>query len=156
MPWTKEDLIKEAYSELGMADFYYDLDPEQIQSAARKMEAMIAEWGLRIGYNGSADPNNIDINADSGLPDSANAAVYMNLAVRLARSVGKQIARELKVDAKQAYEDLVVQKIDIPQKQFTSDTFCGAGNQHILQDTIYMPIDCDQIVAGNDGDLILE
>lgn len=155
MSWTKEDLLKTAFSELGMADFYYDLEPEQIQDAARKMEAMIAEWGLRLGYNQSSNPQDIDVSADSGLPDSANSAVYLNVALRLGRTYGKQIPRDLRIDARIALEDLTVQKIVIPQKDFAPGTLCGAGNEHILMDFIYMPESDPEIVAGNDGDLIL-
>ena len=94
MGWTKRQLISAAYEEIGLADYVFDLEPSQLQGACRKMDAMLAEWEpkVKLGYTSSDNPDTTDIDADSGLPSYANAAVYTNLAIRLGTSMGKNIS----------------------------------------------------------------
>ena len=51
MGWTKRQYIEQAFEEVGLAAYVFDLTPEQLQSALRKLDAMMAEWnakGLRL------------------------------------------------------------------------------------------------------------
>lgn len=74
MGWTKRQLITQAFEEIGLAAYVFDLTPEQLQSALRRMDAMVAGWnsnGVRIGYPLPSSPDSSNIDADSGVPDFA-------------------------------------------------------------------------------------
>ena len=108
--WTKKQLIEQAFDELALAGFVYDLDPDHLESALRRLDTMMARWatlGISIGYLLPASPDDSDIGDDSGLPDTAVEAVYLNLAVKMAASRGKMLTPETKANAKQGYEQLL-------------------------------------------------
>lgn len=112
MGWTKRQFITQAFEEIGLAAYVFDLTPEQLDSALRRMDAMVAGWnanGVRIGYPLPVSPEDSDLDADSGVPDFANEAIYLNLAVRLAPGFGKTIAVETKVGADMAYSNMANQ-----------------------------------------------
>ena len=53
MGWTKRQFIEQAFEEIGLAAYVFDLTPEQLQSALRRLDAMMAGWntnGIRIGW----------------------------------------------------------------------------------------------------------
>jgi len=108
--WTKKQLIEQAFDELALAGFVYDLDPDQLESALRRMDTMLAQWsgaGIALGYLLPAGPDDSNIDDASGIPDAAIEAVYMNLAVRIAASRGKTLTAETKLAAKRAYDRLL-------------------------------------------------
>lgn len=110
MAWDKRTLVNMAFDELALAGYVFDLTPEEINTAILRMDSMMATWevaGIRVGYFRSQDPKNADPDQDSGLPDEANEAVYLNLAIRLASSFGKQIPLSTTAPAKQAYDLLL-------------------------------------------------
>lgn len=94
MPWTKLDIIKQAYSEIGKSSFDFEISPEEMQSALRQLDAMMASWGgaygIRVGYAGGNGFG--DLSADVLVPDWATEALYLNLAIRLAPSFGKTVS----------------------------------------------------------------
>lgn len=155
MSWTKQQLIEEAFSELALAGYVFDLSPEEMQTALRRLDSMLATWngkGIRLGYPlpSSADGSNLD--DDSNLPDAAIEAVYLNLAVRLAPSYGKQLSQDTRNSAKAAYDVLMSRAAMPPQVQFPSTLPVGAGNKSWrTTDNPFMPTPCDPILAGEDG-----
>ena len=53
MAYTKRDIVNQAFGEIGMADYVFDLQPQQLDSALRQLDMMMATWngkGIRIGY----------------------------------------------------------------------------------------------------------
>jgi hypothetical protein len=53
MGYTKRQFISAAFEEIGLASYVFDLQPEQLQSALRRLDAMMADWnakGIRLGY----------------------------------------------------------------------------------------------------------
>ena len=81
MSWTKRQLIVQAYSELGLADYVFDLSADQLADAMRKMNSMMATWnakGIRLGYPMPNSASGGDLDDDSAIPDSANEAVYQS------------------------------------------------------------------------------
>lgn len=134
MSWTKGDIVREAYAEIALAGWVYDLDPEEIATALRRLDTLMATWqsqGLRLGYNLNADPLGSDEADASGLPLEAVEAVYMALAVRIAAGKGKALSGSTKSTAKAAYDALVSRQAgaDIQQQQFRSGSPRGAGNK---------------------------
>src|SRR5437868_8121035 len=64
MGWTKEQLIDEAFAELRLAGYTFDIAPEEKQTALRRMDTMMATWegrGIRVGYPLPSSPDGSDI-----------------------------------------------------------------------------------------------
>ena len=75
MSWTKRQFITQAFEEIGLAAYVFDLTPDQLDSALRRMDAMVAGWnanGVRINYPLPNNPEDSDIDQPSGVPDFAN------------------------------------------------------------------------------------
>lgn len=100
MGHSKRHYITEAYAEIGKADYAFDLDPEALESALRRLDSMLAEWdgrGIRIGYAGGNGLGDID--ADTLVPAWAEEAIVLNLAIRLAPGFGKTVSPDTKAQA---------------------------------------------------------
>jgi len=130
MGWTKGEIIRSAYTELGIS-YDFDLDPQMIESARHELDVMMMLWdaqGVMIGYSGATSPGGGSVNDDSGLPAMAFDAVIKNLAVRLAPKLGKQVMRESKVAAHVAYNFLVSQSAIPTIRKLNPSAFpAGAG-----------------------------
>jgi hypothetical protein len=103
MAYTKGALVTSALSELGLADYEFDISAEELSSGVRRLDSMMAAWsdmGLRLSYSDGGPDD------DSGIPGVAVEAVISNLALRLAPSYGKQVLPEVKVTAKAALNSL--------------------------------------------------
>lgn len=128
---TKRDIVNEAFSEIGLADYVFDLQPDQLDSALRKLDAMMATWnskGIKIGYNLSVKSDMDDL---LNVPDAAHEAMYKNLALRIAPSFGKQLLPDTRISAKQSYNDLVNLIVRVPEMRLGSDFPLGMGNKWI-------------------------
>jgi hypothetical protein len=155
MGWTKRQYAEDALMELGIASYVFDLQADQIESAVRRMDTMMAEWngrGIRIGYALPASPSDTDINGQAGTPDSAHDAIITNLALRLAPSYGKQVSAETKATARHGFNTLLARAAVPPEMQLPGSLPAGAGNKG----TTFTPEPTDNLHAGPDGDLEFE
>ncbi len=156
MPWTKRDYIKAAFEEIGLASYAYDLQPEQLEGALKKLDAMIASWngkGIRLGYLIPSSPGDSDLDSDSGVFDYANEAVILGLAVRLAPGFGKTVSPDTKKNARAAY-NVMTSKSAIPaERQFQKNLPLGAGNKPHHYDRVFIPKPSSPLIAGPDGEL---
>lgn len=133
MSWTKRDFVVQALEELGLAEYVFDLQPEQMNSARIKLDAMIATWasrGLKLNYPLTKDS---DLDEDTGVPDAANEAIYKNLALTLAPSYGKTVSQDTRIQAKDAYDSLLRTLVNVPSMRLPSTLPLGAGNKDWLQ-----------------------
>jgi hypothetical protein len=132
MSYKKRQFISAAFEEIGLASYVFDLQPEQLQSALRRLDAMMADWnakGIRLGYPLPSSPQDSDLDEDTLVPDSAYEAIICSLGIRLAPSYGKQVMIETKTTAKQGY-DILLQRATFPlEKQLPATTPSGAGNK---------------------------
>lgn len=158
MSWTKRQLVNQAFEEIGYANYNFDLEPEQLQSALRKLDAMMATWnirGIRIGYPLSSSPDSSDLDQDTELQDSAIEAVYTNLAIRLAPALGKVLPRELKADAKAAFNTLLMLNTKPAEMQITNLPR-GSGNKPWrIADRPFLDKPKDTLLGGDDGEIDL-
>lgn len=156
MSWTKRQLVEQAFAELALAGYTFDLQPEEITTAVLRMDAMLAMWGaakgVRIGYNATEDPLDADPDQDSGIPDWANEGVFLNLAIRLAAGFGKPLPRTTAATAKEAFDGIVsLCSAPIPEMQFMSHTPSGAGNKQRGYPRPFLPPPVDRLTTGEDG-----
>ncbi len=161
MGWTRRQLIEEAFGELALAGYDFDLTPEEMQAAARRLDAMMATWaarGVNVGFAVNMDAAAVDLDADSGLQMVATEAAYMGLAVRLAASKGKQLGPQTKTAAKDAYDALVsrIASGQVQEQQLPSGTPRGAGRKpwRTVNQPFFVKPTTDPLRNGEAGELI--
>ena len=159
MGYSKRQFITAALSEIGLADYVFDLQPQDLESGLRRLDSMMAEWnakGIRLGYPIPGSPQNSDINAQSEVPDSANEAIITNLAIRLAPSYGKAVMAETKVAAKNAYNTLLSRATLPAEQQMPGSMPAGAGNKPWrIYDNPFLQPPVSPVLTGQDGVLEL-
>ena len=162
MSWTKLELIKMAYDEASLASYFFDLTPDQLISAGNKMDSMVANWDgglcVRIGYPIASSPSTIDINEDTGIPDWANAPVYLNLAISICSGLGRSVPTELTMAARSDYKNMLnrIAVSNVMEYQLPSTMPRGAGSKYWRNtNNPFMPRPCDPVDAGPDGVLDL-
>ena len=156
MGWTKRQLVEQAFEEIGLAAHVFDLTPEQMESALRRMDTMVAGWnsnGVRIGYPLPSSPGASTLDQDSGVPDFAIEAIFLGLACRLAPSYGKTVSQETKAWSDAAYSNMANQvALPTPERQLPGTLPRGQGSKpwrNIYRPYITPPE--DPLLAGNDG-----
>jgi hypothetical protein len=157
MGYTKQQFISAAFEEIGLASYVFDLQPEQLESALRRLDAMMADWnakGIRLGYPLPSSPQDSSLSEETLVPDSAYEAIICSLAIRLAPSFGKTVMVETKTTAKQGY-DILLQRATFPlEKQLPATTPAGAGNKPWrVYDNPYVRPPYFPVDAGPDGPL---
>lgn len=159
MGYSKRQFVTKAFEELGLADYVYDISPEELQSAVEKLDAMMAAWnalGVRLGYPITDSPQNASLTEASGVPDSANIAIITNLAIMLAPSYGKQVMPDTKITAKTSYNTLVSRSALSVPMQYPSSMPAGAGNKPWRYDNPFLNPPTDPLLAGQDSELTFE
>jgi hypothetical protein len=156
MGYSKRQFVTAAFEELGLASYVFDLSSEQLESALRRLDVMMATWngqGIRLSYPLPGSPENSDIDAESSVPDSANEAIITNLALRLASGIGKTVQPETKVAAKQAYNVLLSRAAHPLEMALPNTMPSGAGTKPWRRDNAFLYPQPPNIDAGSDGPL---
>lgn len=157
MSYSKRQFVTAALEEMGLAAYVFDMQPEQLQSALRRLDAMMANWngkGIRVSYPLPTSPQDSDLDEETDVPDSANQAIITNLAVTLAPSYGKMVMPETKAIAKDSYNTLLQRAAMPPQMQLPKTMPAGAGNKpwRVQGDPFIRPPSVP-VDAGPDGQL---
>lgn len=155
MGYSKRQFVAAAFEEIGLASYAFDLQPQQFESALRRLDSMMADWngkGIRLGYPIPGSPQFSDLDEPSEVPDSANEAIITNLAVKIAPGYGKQVMPDTKATAKQGY-DTLMQRATFPlEQQFPNTMPSGAGNKPWrVYDNPFLRPPVDPVLAGQDG-----
>jgi len=155
--WTKRQYIEAALTEIGLADYVYDLSPEDLASALQRLDSMMASWevrGIRLGYPAAGTPGASDLAAATSVPAAANVAIIANLAKQLAPSYGKTVAQETLATARKSLADLTTFTSRIPEMQFPSTLPRGAGQKPWrLTQNPFFPRPTSPVLAGPDGEI---
>lgn len=145
MPWTNEDIIKEAFAEIGLGAVAYSLQPEDIQTALRRMNLMLAEWGadgIDVGYTAVDTPDADDFDEDSEINTDAVRAVILNLAIEIAPNYGKQVSTRTLIEAKNGKRRAKRDSITVPAKVLDNGAI-PAGAGHKYRGTTILPSKVD-------------
>ncbi len=157
MSWTKRQFVNQAFEEIGLAAYTFDLQGNQLQSACRKLDAMMAKWnadGIRVGYPMPSSPEDTDLDTETTVPDAANEAIYTNLAIRIAPGFGKVVSKDTISCAKQSYTALISWLKTPPKRRFTPQTPAGAGSKYWRTDSDpFMPTPPPTVDTGDDDTL---
>jgi len=144
MGYTKRQFVIEAFSEMGLADYAYDLSPEQAQSCGRRLDAMMAMWsgrGIKINYPIATDPENVDLDTETDVPDYANEAIILNLAIKIAPSHGKSLSPDTKASAKDALNTVLNYAAKPMEMGFPEGMPRGAGYKNRWRPFYGKPVD---------------
>ena len=153
MSWTKRQIIQQAFDEIGLAPYVFDLTADQLESALRRLDSMLAMWDskvIRLGYPLPNSPQNSDLDSETNMPDIAVEAAFLQLAVRIAPSYGKAVSIETKAAAKHAYDALLVQFATPPEMHIPAGYPIGAGYKPYAIDDPFASRE-DQIHVGSDS-----
>ena len=157
MSFTKRDIVTMAFEEVGLAGYVFDLQPQQLDGALRRLDAMMATWngkGIRIGYPLPASQSDSDLDEVLGVGDDAHEAMALNLAVRIAPSYGKTVSPDTKAAAKSGFNQLLAQHAKPIEAQLDASAVpAGAGNRK--QRNTYLSRAGDRLTAGPDSVLNL-
>ena len=154
MGWTKRDIVNQAYEAIGIATYDFDLQPQQLVSAVKMLDLMVAAWPFRIGY-AMADPSDVLLDAETGVPDMACEALYSNLALRLGPNMGKTISPELTRTANAAKDALYAIAGTIPRTPLP--VVAGQGWKRTVTDRDpFITPSRERIDAGPDAELEFE
>lgn len=132
MGWTKRQLIEQAFEEVGLASYVYDLTADQLSSALRKLDTMMSTWdgkGIKVGFPVTSNPDDSSLDTVTNVPHTASAAIYLNLGIRIAPSFGKSVSQDTKRDAKGALSVLQTAAAMPQEMQFPGTVPAGAGNR---------------------------
>lgn len=161
MGYTKREIIDLAFEEIGLAGYVFDLQPQQITGALRRLDTMMATWngkGIRLGYPLPASPGDSDPDQECDVPDDAFEAMALGLAVRIAPGYGKMVSPDTKASARSAYTQLMAQSAKPIEMQFDRYSIPrGAGNKGWREgNDPFLNEPTDPLAAGPDSILDLE
>lgn len=153
MGYSKRQFVSAGFEEIGLASYVFDLQPDQLEGALRRLDAMMAEWnakGIRLSYPLPSSPQYSNIDAQSEVPDAANEAIILNLACRIAPAYGKQVMPDTKTFARNAYNTLL-SRATLPMQAQLGAMPAGAGNKPWRYDNPFLNRPIDPVLAGQDG-----
>jgi len=161
MAYTKRDIINMAFEEIGLAAYVFDLQPQQLEGALRRLDVMMATWngkGIRLGYPLPSSPGASDLDQDTDVTDAALEAMALNLAVRIAPGYGKAISPDTKASAKNAYNQIIAQAAKPIEMQLDNMSVpSGQGNKGWRYDNDpFLRTPIDPLTVGPDSILDLE
>lgn len=159
MSYTKRQFVNEAFEEIGIAAYTFDLEPEQLQSALRRLDRMVSSWnalGLRFSYPIPSSPEDSDLDDETDVPDAVNEAIVTGLAIRLCPVFGKAPSPATIKSARDSYRAMVV-KLSETQELEVSNLPKGQGHKpYRSKSGEYIPRDADSLDAGKDAVIDLE
>lgn len=160
MGWTKRQFVEQALEEIGVAPFTYQLSDEQLASALRRLDTMMAEWnakGIRVGYPLPSSPGDSSLDEQTGVPDSSFEAIIANLALRIAPSYGKTPMPQTSVAAKSAFNTLLSLAAAPLEKALPGTMPLGAGNKPWSDyGSPFVQAPVEPLTTGGDGPLVPE
>ena len=130
MSYTKRQIVQDAYAELAIAGWVWDLTADELQWGARVIDRMAGTWdgrGIRIGYPVPNSPS-VDLDIPCEVPAWAVEALVLNGACRIASGKGKALSQQTMAGAKQAYDAMCIH-LAHPGTVQIANMPSGAGNK---------------------------
>ena len=156
--WTNKQIIEQAFEEIGLASYIFDITPDQLESALRRLDLMVASWqarNIQIGYPLPASPGNSNIDEEIQTSLNNNEALVLNLAVRLAPAYGKSVSPDTKATAKLLYDQLLIEAAMPYEQQFVRTLPLGAGYKRTDQVFVNVP-DLNPLIVENNDQMLFK
>jgi len=157
MAYTKRWFLEKAFSRIGMANYVFDLSPEQLADGLDSLDSMMANWdgrGIRVGWSIPDADNESSLADEVDVPYQAREPIFLNAGLRLAPMFGKTPSMEFKTAAQQALDSLMqFTARPIPQ-QFPNTLPLGAGNKpwrNVANPFLGPPV--DHVFAGGESNV---
>jgi hypothetical protein len=128
---TKGTLIIRALGKLGIANYVFDTEAEEDNSALRQLDSMAANWQGKLEPFGYIQPttNGASLPSDGAGIDEADIDAFVsNLAITLAPDYGKTPAPGLSRQAAGSRSEMFVKYARRFEYQLPSTVPTGAGN----------------------------
>jgi len=154
MGYSKRQFVEASLEEIGLASYVFDLSPQQVESAVRRLDAQMASWnalGIRVGYPLPGSPQDTGLDDETNVPDAAYEAIITNLGIKLAPSYGKTVSPDTKATAKRTYDTLLSRAAMPMEMQLPASMPRGAGAK--AYDDPFVDTPEEPILAGRDGQL---
>jgi hypothetical protein len=154
MGYSKRQFVEASLEEIGLASYVFDLSPQQVESAVRRLDAQMASWnalGIRVGYPLPGSPQDTGLDDETNVPDAAYEAIITNLGIKLAPSYGKTVSPDTKATAKRTYDTLLSRAAMPMEMQLPASMPRGAGAK--AYDDPFVDNPEEPILAGRDGPL---
>lgn len=135
MGWTKRQFIEAAYEEIGLGQYIFEMEIDQLFIALKRMDAMVARWSKKniyIGYAASFSLEESELDKETNVPDFAIDAIFLNLALRLVPTIGKKngnVSNQTKRAARMAYNELFSYNSVPAELQMPGHMPAGQGNK---------------------------
>lgn len=156
MTWTKRQIVMESLAEIGLASYDFDVAPDELQRALRRLDALAASWtksGIRLGYPLPTSPQDADLDENTEVPDDAVQPLMYELAVQLAPGYGKEASRTTQLKAAENYRSLLSKATQPPKRQLDQSIPLGAGHKTYYRRGLRVPVIEETIDAGPDTGL---
>jgi hypothetical protein len=155
--FPKSYFVEMAYGALGYANYEFDVGPEQQQFAAKLLDAMMGAWdakGVRVGWPIPSTVGGTSLDTETNCPDTAHEAIYTNLAIRIAATIGKTVSPETKTTAKSAYDQLMSLCAMPGLMVFPNTLPAGAGNKPWRNaNNPFIQRPAEPLLSGPDGEI---
>lgn len=131
MGWTKRELIEQAYNLIGMGSNAYTMTPEDYLSGCILMDSLVASWEPKfsMGYPMADSPRQLNLDAEIKGPPSAPSAIFTNLAILLAPTIGKSVGVEIIRNAESTFEALLASLVTLEPRSIYDGLPSGEGNK---------------------------
>lgn len=148
----KRGIVEDAFAEIGLAPYIFDLTVGMLQRALRRLEAMVAEWDatdhIRFGYPLSTNPDLDDV---IDLPASVEGALVTNLAVIIAPGHGKVVSSDTTKAANRSRKAMAnLFGSSIPERNVRALP-TGAGDKPRRAYGTFTPESSNSFTTGDDG-----
>lgn len=130
--WTKQEVVTKALRDAGILDANEDGTAEELLDGMITLDAMVGQWdsdGIHTGYPIPPRPEVGNLSDNTGLTTSTAEPYYMNLAIRLAAPLGRQLLPAYVALANQGYDRLKSKNVKPSSYDMPSGTPAGMGNR---------------------------
>lgn len=126
---TAEFVANQAAQQLGASSIINPIAPESENAVFSRLLQMLNRWISKDINLGDSFILPISINAEMGNDADTDQAIIDNLAVFIAPILQKTANRDLKVNAYDAYQDLLVSAVQRPEQPYPGSMPRGAGRR---------------------------
>lgn len=161
MAWTKLQYIEQAFAEIGLAAYVFDLTPDQLNIVLRRLDGMVGGWtanGVHISYPLPSNPGDSTLDEVCNVPDFAHEAIYLGLACRIGPMFGKAVSPETKTYADNAYSQMLNNvALPTPERYLPRTMPRGQGTKpwrNFNNPFVYGT--SEPLLDGNNAEIILE
>ena len=129
---TKRTIVNLAFEEIGLADYEFNVTPEEYRSALTRLDVLMAEWrgqGYHLNYNFPPAIGTSDLEDPAGIPDSIVNCAALYLALRIAPPIGKTMSVESRQAMANGMNAMRAQFTIIPERVLQPGTPRGAGQK---------------------------